>query len=632
MRRTLTAIALTLVALPVLAQELEVARDVWLGDSLGVSSRIVAPSPDGRRVACVLEGGVAVREVRTGAWVRWIPCRNATGVAFSPDGGRLAISTLRAVLALDVATWKTERSWEREGADAIAFVSTDRLACALGAQVRIVSVEQKKITWLPNEGGAGFRSLVAHPPANRLAGVDALGRVLVWDSSDGKFAFAAGERAGSAQWSPEGRRLVVVKRLTQSGPDDPRFVPWGPWVGGGALELFDGRDGTRVELPASLRDALVQDATWMPDGRLVVLRAERGARERLAVVDLATGAVGPTFDLRPGGLREFNDVTRDLARRVDRVVASPDGGWLLGDGDIVWALDGPSRERVVAEVLPAEPHAVAFAPTGELVLASPRDLSVWDVTTRGVRARHALAARDQPPSLLTLSSSGRMVLAVDPSARRPRLLDLGTGREVAHRRDDEVVVAACPGAGDTVFVARATEVLAIGRYRANDEQLLSVPGIVALAASDDLLVVATRATKQAGAALRLYELPGCAPIDTLPRASDPCVAAVSSDAHLVATGHVDGTIVISDTAGEDLARIEAHTGPVAALAFTADGEVLLSIALTDPVVAAWDAWTGAPLGRLSLDDGEPTSLATGPAGRRFAVAISPGRVRVVDLR
>src|SRR5439155_8966870 len=93
------------------------AREVRLLDAesgkdvraLGGDATALAWSPDGRRIAAAGATGVRVLDAETGAEVRALPCEGAERVAWSPDGRRIAAAAA-AIHLYDVDTGEAVRA------------------------------------------------------------------------------------------------------------------------------------------------------------------------------------------------------------------------------------------------------------------------------------------------------------------------------------------------------------------------------------------------------------------------------------------------------------------------------------------------------------------------------------------
>jgi WD40 repeat protein len=104
--------------------------------------------------------------------------------------------------------------------------------------------------------------------------------------------------------------------------------------------------------------------------------------------------------------------------------------------------------------------------------------------------------------------------------------------------------------------------------------------------------------------------------------------AFSPDGKALAGGARDGRIFVADTAtGRLVASLPAHGGPVAALALSSDGGLL--VAASDAEARVVRVAGGAALFALPASPAEVGAVAVAPAGNRVAVALSDTLVRIV---
>jgi WD40 repeat protein len=192
-----------------------------------------------------------------------------------------------------------------------------------------------------------------------------------------------------------------------------------------------------------------------------------------------------------------------------------------------------------------------------------------------------------------------------------------------------VGVAFTPG-GDALLSGTARRLvewdLASGRSRAT--ALTSGGEEIARAAfSPDRSLVAT---STGGSLLLLDRARGTTarlPVATASPAHEVASLAFSPDGRLLASGGLDGTVVLWSVQSRRLVRpaISAHREAVQALAFSPDGTTLASAAVGtadfDPAVRLWESATGRQLlPALAGHEGPVHALAFSPDGETLAAA------------
>lgn len=217
-----------------------------------------------------------------------------------------------------------------------------------------------------------------------------------------------------------------------------------------------------------------------------------------------------------------------------------------------------------------------------------------------------------------------------PIAWRP--LPRGTGPVVAVAiTDDGRTIAAARG--DSVAVHDARSGRELGRLIDPATVAPGVDGgrthidpITALAfapGGDRLATGSFRTVKvwRKAAPLRLAEIAD---------SSAATVVSVAPAGTVAALGRGDGTLTFVDVgAGRVVRSVDAHTGPVTALAFEADGSSLHS-AGEDGVILTTRVDDGAAIGRLSRK-GAVSAIVTFAAGRKLATAEADKVVRIWQL-
>jgi WD40 repeat protein/tRNA A-37 threonylcarbamoyl transferase component Bud32 len=469
----------------------------------------VAFSPDGRRLATVSGGSLAIPQVASnksgelliwdagnGELVRTIRGHEGplTAVAYSPDGETLATSSWDRTVKLWDPETGVRRSTLAGHCDWVSHLAFDssglRLATA-GAdgavQLWDVATGRSLLTF---RGHTQNVTCVAFDPnGQRLASASSDQTVKVWDTSASREAFIWRGRGPVVRLAffPDSRRLVLGGNFEESSG---RMRP--------TLTILEPTTRRTVELVTadSRRDDCINGVAVSSDGTLV---AASFSDQKTEVRKAATGALVHAFAV--------------AGCEVQSAVFSPDNAALA----VVGLVPIPSRgERFET-------------------YRSGGYLAVWDLAT------------------------GR--------ARWARVCETGKIRSVDFSPDNRLVATADNDGGVTLWDTASGEPIhrLLGHRRLVSWIAFSPDGgRLASASWDQTAKVWDIATRQAVVTLRGH------------MRSVLCVA-FSPDGTRLATGSEDQTIKLWDAAtGEEVLTLRGHAGVVSSVAFSPDGGRLAS--------------------------------------------------------
>jgi WD40 repeat protein/Flp pilus assembly protein TadD len=615
--------------------------------------RRLAYSPDGQRIASTSHvsgrsGSVEVKiwEVASGKELVAIPVdssRSVFGLAFSPDGGRLATSSSDGVVGLwDAATGQKlwDVKWRPAMVDSVAF-SPDGSLLASACRDGTVGL------WDPTKGveprnlstGSSAMWVCFSPDGRRLVSAHYDHTVRVWDPATGQALRTYRGHTSPVlcvTFSGDGRRLASIEAsgtlriwcaltgqdfLTIRGntrwtwclafsPDGQRLATG---LQDGTVRLWDltSQQVSRILAGSWVR---IPSLAFSPDGQRIIGATPwsvRSATPHGGVWDLVSGKTLHTLEHK---------------NPVRGVAYSPDGRWLATASDDRTAKLWDAQTGKVIHTLSGHTQAVkcvAFSPDSLHVATGSVDgtARIWNVASgKGLRtcSGHSAAV-----NRLAYSPDGRH-LASAGEDRAVRIWDPNTGQGVA-TLDGHAGAVTCMAISPT------------GRHLASASGKLVflwdwdavLPSVTAGGANTPR-AAAPRLTLQ-GHADKVHDL------------------AFTPDGHRLASTSEDWTVKVWDLETGSLALTLAEFGEVAhSVAFSPDGRLLVA-GSTWNRVRVWDASDPTPAAKAAQRDAvalrasdwhQSEATACEHAGAWFGVVFhasrlleaQPGQWRVHDLR
>jgi WD40 repeat protein len=520
-------------------------------------------------------------------------------VAFSPDGGTLAVMTRQdgraEVHLIDVKSRATRTigSWGGLGSDVNDGVSTAlayapngrRLAVVLATlppsgppvsqRLLLLDTRSGRPVWqrrYPLQNGQSGTNVVFLSGGELLTSALQGGETLVWDASAGRILrrYPIG---GRFALSPDRRRIAIARN--RPSPGDPSS----------AITVLHLRTGKQRDLDSRLNDNWISGLSYTRDGKRVVVKAGT-----ITVWDVASGDIVETY-AAPIGLIEGGVVLDHRGLALDSRF----------DGTMtVWDTEGTRRvgrrfSFASAGLGCLGKPCFVVAPRGDVMASSRGDGTVTLVDLRARRRIADLPARDGTSAeAMAFTSDGRR-LATGGNAGTVTIRDVRSRAVVRRLR--------FPAPVSTVAFSPDGRLLAVQHKRVESESTVEVRAL----GSNTRVYVRTVAGGIAGDA------------EDLAFTRDGRVLVASTSAAVFAWDARSGD--------QRLRADRAHT-----FALAPDSRVVAA-GSTGGQVRLWDLRTGRPRGpatRVARSDAH--QLAISPNGRLLAVGAFDGTATVWDLR
>jgi WD40 repeat protein/serine/threonine protein kinase len=326
------------------------ARQVF---NLGLPLNAAALSPDGRLLAVNgVDARVRIIETATGnVLTNFTGPPENNGVAWSPDGGRLAVGELGRFVIRDAFDWRVAREF-RFGVNYVAWSPDGRTIAAVesSGSLYLIDAESGVATWISK--GLKGRVRVAFSADGQQVGAAHWAGVEIWNvnSRERRHSFhELGTPAGLA-FSPDGL-------FAASGSS------------GGRVAVWNLRDG-RLLLATNAHTAPVFGVAFSPDGRWLV---SGGGDQVLRVWNAPTES---SRVLRLAG------TWRGHANEVWCVDFSRDGKWLITSGKDgsarLWDAAPQTDPAAVVSIKCGAGMPLGFTPDSRLWRSMRRDGSAVD--------------------------------------------------------------------------------------------------------------------------------------------------------------------------------------------------------------------------------------------------------------
>ena len=492
------------------------------------------------------------------------------------------------------------------------------------------------------------------PDSQTIASADINANILLWDAATGEQTTVLArhlDRVNSLAYSPDGQRIV-------SGSSD------------GTLRLWDIEAATELSVQ-DVHFASVNSVTFSPDGQQI---ASAGSDAAVRIWD--------------AGLAEQRVLNHDHLERVSAVAFSPDGQRVVSGDDgatvRIWNAE-TGAQLALLEGHQRRITSVGFFAEGERIFSAAGDSTAGEIRTWDAETGELLGVVEHPSAVnsLMLSAQGKQAILADANGQislwndfeldsekrvidafgghrdritaiafnkagtqmatsdanySVRMWDAASGRQIAifdhgagsvvFSPDDQHLVAG--GYRYKIYIWDTDTTELVKEIDAHGNVIFGV-GFIA----DGERLISSGHNTGSDYDVRVWDVDSGERISSFGPPIWVETMALSSDQKYMASGGQDNNVRIWDIdAGQQVNAFDARGGDVNSVAFSPDGQKVVSgtgaVGSGASTVRVWDAASGELLAELVGHTAAVQSVAFSPNGDRIVSGGVDGTTRVWD--